>query len=145
MKIVFVTAWYSEGMGYLENCLPKAIAKLGHEVHIITSTAQVYYNQEYYAKAYQKYLGDPIQPVGSFIIDNVHVHRLPFFNIKSKIVLKGLIAKVNSIDPDTITIFEHVSVDTLKLSLLKIFKSYKLYTANHAVLSVYQLQKIGLI
>jgi hypothetical protein len=50
MKIVFVTAWYSEGMGYLENCLPKAIAKLGHEVHIITSTAQVYYNHEYYAK-----------------------------------------------------------------------------------------------
>jgi glycosyltransferase involved in cell wall biosynthesis len=141
MKIVFVTAWYSEGMGYIENCLPRAMAKLGHDVHIITSTAQVYYNHEFYEKAYQKYLGDPIQPVGSFEVDNVHVHRLPFFNIKSKIILKGLILKVNSINPDVVTTFEHVSIDTLKLSFLKIFKKYKLFTSNHAVLSVYPTAK----
>ena len=141
MKIIFVSTWYSEGMGYLENCLPKALAKLGHEVHVITSTAQVYFNHPFYHKAYQKYLGDPIQPEGIRIIDGVNVHRLPFFQLKSKIILRGVIKTVNKINPDVITVLEHVSMDSLKLAIFKVFKGYKLFTANHAVFSVYPIAR----
>ncbi len=137
MKIIFVSTWYSEGMGYLENCLPKALAKLGHEVHVVTSTAQVYFNHSFYHKAYQKHLGDPIQPQGVRLVEGVHVHRLPFFQLKSKIILRGLLKTVHHINPDVITVLEHVSMDALKLALFKIFKGYKLFTANHAVFSVY--------
>ncbi len=139
MKIVFVSTWYSDNMGYIENCLPKSLVKMGHEVHVITSTAQVYFNHPYYEKAYQKYLGDPIQPEGVRIVEGVHIHRLPFFKWKSKIILRGVFSTVNSINPDVITIFEHVSADALKLALFKIFKGYKLFTANHAVFSVYPI------
>ena len=141
MKIVFVSSLYSEGMGYLENCLPKALAKMGHEVHVVTSTAQVYFNHPFYEKAYQKYLGDPIQPVGMRVIERVHIHRLPFSKLKSKIILRGGISTINGINPDVITVLEHVSIDTLKLALLKIFKGYKLFTANHAVFSVYPIAR----
>jgi glycosyltransferase involved in cell wall biosynthesis len=141
MKIVFVSAWYSDNMGYIENCLPKSLAKMGHEVHVITSTAQVYFNHPFYAQTYQKYLGDPIQPAGTRLIDGVTIHRLPFFKLKSKIILRGLVSKVSAINPDVVSLFEHVSVDTLKLALLKIFQNYKLYTANHAVFSVYPIAR----
>jgi len=32
MRIAFVSSYFSEGMGYTENMLPKALALLGHEV-----------------------------------------------------------------------------------------------------------------
>jgi glycosyltransferase involved in cell wall biosynthesis len=141
MKIVFITSWYSHNMGYIENCLPKSLANLGHEVHVITSTAQVYFNHPFYAQTYQKYLGDPIQPAGTCLIDGVHIHRLPFFKLKSKIILRGVVSAVNTINPDVVSLFEHVSVDTLKLALFKIVKQYKLFTANHAVFSVYPIAR----
>lgn len=141
MKIIFVSHWYSENMGYIENCLPRALVKQGHEVYVVTSTAQVYYNHPFYKETYQKHLGDAIQPAGKRIVDGVHIYRLPFMKLKSTIILRGLISTVNDINPDIITVFEHVSVDALKLSALKIFKKYKLFTANHAVLSVYPIAR----
>jgi hypothetical protein len=36
--------------GYIENCLPYTMAKLGHEVYIVTSLAQVYYNEDFSMK-----------------------------------------------------------------------------------------------
>ena len=142
MKIVFISAWYSEKMGYLENCLPLALARLGHEVHVITSTAQVYYNQPYYAQAYQKYLGDPIQPIGAKITEGgVKLHRLPFRKLKSKIILKGLRHEIAAIRPDVVHTLDHVALDTLKLVFIKAFIPFKLFTANHAVMSVYPFAK----
>jgi hypothetical protein len=38
MRIAFITPWYSERMGYLENSLSKAVAGLGHEVHVFSSS-----------------------------------------------------------------------------------------------------------
>lgn len=141
MKIVFVSIWYSENMGYLENCLPQAIARLGHEVHILTSTAQVYFNQPHYDKSYRKYLGDSIQAQGIKTIDGVYIHRLPFTQMKSKIILKGLSKELAYIRPDIVHTLEHVSIDSLKLAFLKLRYGFKLYTANHAVRSVYPIAK----
>ncbi len=141
MTIVFVSAWYSENMGYLENCLPKSLAKLGHQVHVVTSTAQVYFNQPFYAKAYQKYLGDPIQPAGTFQSEGVSIHRLPFSALKSKITLRGLFAKLRAIRPDVVHTFEPAAIDTVRLAVYKLRLGYKLYTANHAVFSVYPVAR----
>jgi glycosyltransferase involved in cell wall biosynthesis len=131
MKIVFVSNWYSENMGYIENCLPKALADLGHEVHLITSTGQVYFNQSYYETSFKKFLGDAIQPEGTKIIDGVKVHRLPYFGVKKRIILKGLTAKIKEIKPDVVHAFEHADINTLRLVFCKLFQSFKLFTANH--------------
>ena len=60
MKIAVITSWFSESMGYSENFFPKALAALGHDVHVISSTAQVYYNSPMYEKTYRKHLGPAI-------------------------------------------------------------------------------------
>jgi len=62
MRIVVVADWFSEKMGYSENCLPKALASLGHEVHLVTTEAQVYYNQPTYRATYEPFIGPPIVP-----------------------------------------------------------------------------------
>jgi glycosyltransferase involved in cell wall biosynthesis len=139
MKIVVISRWYSEKMGYIENCLPRALAELGHEVHVVTSTAQVYFNHPFYEKSYQNYLGDRIQPVGSSDTEGgVRLHRLPFWSAAGHIWLRGLTKKINELQPDIVHTFEHTSPDSVRLALLKKFGTghFKLFTANHAVYSV---------
>jgi glycosyltransferase involved in cell wall biosynthesis len=139
MKIVVITRWYSEKMGYIENCLPRALAELGHEVHVVTSTAQVYFNHPFYEKSYQNYLGDRIQPVGSSDTEGgVRLHRLPFWSAAGHIWLRGLTKKIAELQPDIVHTFEHTSPDSVRLALLKKFGAgqFKLFTANHAVYSV---------
>ncbi len=139
MKIVFVSRWYSEKMGYIENCLPRALAELGHEVHVVTSTAQVYFNHPFYEKSYQNYLGDRIQPVGTSNTEGgVTLHRLPFWAAAGHIWLRGLGRKIKDLQPDIVHTFEHTAPDSVRLALLKKWGSghFKLFTANHAVYSV---------
>ncbi|MBL7815862.1 MAG: glycosyltransferase family 4 protein [Saprospiraceae bacterium] len=133
MKIIFVSSWYSEGMGYLENALPKALAKLGHEVHLITSTAQVYYNQSYWRDAYSAYLGEPIVEEQTYNSNGVTIHRLPFKTIRKRISIIGLTTLIRSIQPDIVHTFMHSDWDTLRIVLTKntMTKSFKLFTANH--------------
>jgi glycosyltransferase involved in cell wall biosynthesis len=139
MKIVFVSRWYSEKMGYIENCLPRALAELGHDVHVVTSTAQVYFNHPFYEKSYQNYLGNRIQPVGTSDTEGgVTLHRLPFWAAAGHIWLRGLGQKLAELQPDIIHTFEHTAPDSVYLALLKKFgkQQFKLFTANHAVYSV---------
>ena len=58
MRIVFVTQFFSKGMGYTENMLPKFLSKLGHEVLVLTSDLQVYGNSLKYKSNYQSFLGE---------------------------------------------------------------------------------------
>ncbi len=129
-------------MGYIENCLPRALAKLGHEVHVVTSQAQVYYNHPFYDSTYGNYLGAPIQPVGTTKVNDVQIHRLPFRTVMGRIVLSKFANTIRQINPDVVHTFDHASIDTFRLCWLKIMGlRFKLFTASHAVLSVFPLAK----
>ncbi len=64
MRIVLISDWFAEKMGYAENCLPKALAALGHEVHLVTSIGQVYFNSPSYSATYEEFLGPAVVPAG---------------------------------------------------------------------------------
>jgi glycosyltransferase involved in cell wall biosynthesis len=80
MKIAIVHYWHSEGMGYSDNLLPKALAKLGHEVHLIVGNAQVYYYEPRYKEVYEPFLGNGIVGCGVKQVDGYTLHRLPFYH-----------------------------------------------------------------
>lgn len=141
MRIVYVTRWFSDAMGYIENCLPQAMASLGHEVHIISSTAQVYYNTPFYDATYREYLGEPILPAGIYPSQNVTLHRLPFIHMRDHMILKGMVQEIRKLKPDIVHVFEHTAIDTYRLALLKLFLPFRFYTGNHAVHSVFPIAK----
>ena len=87
MKIVFVIRWHSNQMGYMNNCLAESFARMGHEVHVITSKYQSYFNIPNYDEVYGKFLGAPIQPLGTEIYKGIHVHRVSSIRIKNRIIL----------------------------------------------------------
>ncbi|MBD3636829.1 MAG: hypothetical protein HUJ25_05750, partial [Crocinitomicaceae bacterium] len=74
MKIAFVCQSFSENMGYITNCLPKFLAKLGHEVHVISPNVQGYFSSPNYKETYEEFLGPAIVPTGSKQINGFALH-----------------------------------------------------------------------
>lgn len=127
-------------MGYIENCLPKAMAKRGHEVHLITSTGKAYFNYPMYEETYEKFFGPPIEKVGTYQLQgNVTHHRLDFLLIHNAFYFKGLKKILDEIKPDVVHMWEVVSPYTIQFFLLKRKYKYVIYTANHLVLSVIKI------
>jgi glycosyltransferase involved in cell wall biosynthesis len=69
-------------MGYSENMLPKAMARLGEEVHLVTSTAQINYNSPNYDKIYRSFLGPKTVEAVVKPIEGFTLHRLPLYETK---------------------------------------------------------------
>ncbi len=139
MRIVLINPYFSEGMGYLENCLSKALASLGHDVFVITSTGQVYFNQSFYNNSYGKFLGKPILEPVRKRIDGYHLIRLPFKFIFGKVVLSGLRGVLKEINPDIVQTFDPFSFLNIQSILFKFGLNYKIFTANHIMKSVFPL------
>ena len=136
MIIVHVTEFFSEGMGYSENCLPKAMAALGHEVHVVVSDLQVYGNLPDYEKTYGRYLGPRSVPCGSKEIDGFWLHRLPHRLMFGYVDIKGLLRKVRQLNPDVVQVHSCVSAVALKSALAKKIIGYQLYSECHQHLSI---------
>ena len=136
LKIVIVSAFYSEGMGYSENCLSKALAKFGHDVHVVTSTYNVYGNESLYDVTYREFLGPRQMPVGTRVVDGYTVHRLDADLISGYVNFKGMNAKVRQLAPDIVHSLEIASLQTFALAALKPFAGFKLFTETHQTMSV---------
>ncbi len=145
MKIVIISCWFSENMGYAENFLPRALAKLGNEVHVVTSTAQVYYNSPNYDKTYKEHLGAAIVSEGTKIIDGFTLHRLPFKEVRKSILnpfgffgihLTGLYDYLTNLKPDVIQVFNIDEFATFEAARYSQQNKIKFFTESHVHASV---------
>lgn len=138
MRIVLATERHSEGMGYCENVWPGLMAARGHEVHIVTSTMQVYGDAPFYHEVYGRFLGPPIVAPGHKVVDGVHVIRLPVFCWWRRFRLtRGGIRAVLKLRPDIVQTFDPRSLQTLLLSAASLRAPFKLFTSEHSAASVY--------
>lgn len=136
MKIIYTTEFFSENMGYSENCLPKAMASLGQEVHVISSDLQVYGNLSNYDDVYGKYLGPRNQTLQSKQIDGFTLHRLPHNLLLGYVNIIGLNHKVKELAPDIVQTISCVSINTMKIATMKFYIKFKLFTECHQHLSI---------
>ena len=148
MKIVVISCWFSENMGYAENFLPRALAKLGNDVHVVTSTAQVYYNSPNYDKTYKEHLGSAIVSEGVKKIDGFTLHRLPFREVKKSLLnpfgffgihLVGLYDYLAKLKPDVIQVFNIDEFATFEAAQYSKNNNIKLFTESHVHASVLQV------
>ncbi len=104
MRVAVVTQWFSEGLGYAENLLPKALANLGLDVHIISGQGQVYASTPLYDAVYRDVLGDPEFAVGSTeTADGIPLHRVPsIYNSPDPHALELALARIQ---PDVVQTF----------------------------------------
>jgi glycosyltransferase involved in cell wall biosynthesis len=136
LRVVVVSGFYSEGMGYSENCLPRSLAALGHDVHLLTSTYNVYGNEPSYDTNYRAFLGPPRVPSGSFAVDGYQVHRMPTTLVSGYLRLQGLAGTIRSLKPDVVHSLEIASLQTISLALAKPRARHKLFCETHQHMSV---------
>ena len=136
MKVVLVSTFYSEGMGYTENCLPRALADRGHEVHVITSALNVYGDGDDYAKTYASFLGPADQGTGSWQVDGYTVHRLQFRTVAGYVSITGMAKQLRALRPDIVHSTAIASLQAYKLAALQPAMGFRFFTENHQHLSV---------
>lgn len=139
MKIVIISDWYSEKMGYSENMLPKALSSLGHEVYLITTNAQVYFNSPCYSQTYEPFLGPGIVDCCMKEIDGYMLHRLPFVRWKMNrlIQIKGLYSRLLEIRPHVVQVLDVSCLSTLQAALISMMFEFKLFGESHIHASVF--------
>lgn len=137
MRIVVVSDWFSEKMGYIENCLPKAMAALGHEVHVVASNSQVYYGTPQYDAVYRDFLGPGLVACGVKELDGYVLHRLPLTTRFGQYRISGLVKALRSIRPDIVQTFTPSTPSTVEAALAGRLVGYKFFTGAHACASVF--------
>lgn len=135
-KVVVVSGFFSEGMGYTENCLPKTLASLGHDVHVVTSNFNVYGNTPEYDKTYRDFLGPADQGARTFTTDGYTVHRLQCSLIRGYVSIHGLGTKLRELAPDVVHCTEIASLQTYKLALMRRSLGFRLFAETHQHMSV---------
>lgn len=145
MKIVIVSDWFAEKMGYAENFLPKALASLGAEVHVVTSNVQPYFHEPFYREIYEPYIGPGIVDCGTKRLDGYTLHRLSQDRWRGRLRIKGLLQRARQINPQIVQTFDTYCPSTYELTLAKPFLGYKLFHESHVHASVFPplLQRPG--
>ena len=137
MRIALLTDWFSEKMGYSDNFLPKALALLGHEVHVVTSNGQVYFNSNFYKESFEPFLGPGIVECGAKELDGYILHRLPYMEWRGKVGIKGFFGKLHSLQPQIVSISEFISLQTYEAAIARPLLGYKLFVECHVHASVF--------
>lgn len=136
MRIAIVSTYYSMGMGYTENCLSRALAARGHEVHLITSSLNVYGNSKDYDRTYAAFLGPADQGRRSFEVDGYAVHRLGFRLLGGYVAVPGMAAALRKLSPQIVHSTALASLQAFQLAALRPLRRFKLFTENHQHYSV---------
>src|SRR5687767_2406871 len=99
-------------MGYAENCMPRAVASLGHDVHVVSANVQPYWDSPSYAQTYQPFLGPPIVPVGESVLDGFRLHRLAHGRVLGRLRIRGLASKLRALRPQVVQTFETAALSS---------------------------------
>lgn len=137
MRIAVVANYYSTSMGYIQNCLPHALSRLGHEVTLVASTLQPYGLSPFYRETYEPFLGPPVVTPGTSVDRGVPVRRLPYFAARGRLGLRGLSKYLRQLHPDVVEVVDHASITALQAAWSKRRVGFKLFTANHVLASVF--------
>jgi glycosyltransferase involved in cell wall biosynthesis len=138
MRVALLTETFSERMGYLESMLPRYLARLGAEVHVIAMDLAPYYWINNFRETY----GSFPEPL---IIGTVEAHEgytlhvLGHKKVGGYMRMMGLRKKLVSIRPHVVQTMAAIGWISLDTALLKSSLGYKLFTGCHTTASVFPL------
>lgn len=133
MKIIIITWHYAKSMGYSENFLPRVLAELGHEVHLVSSDLQPDFPN--YKEAYEPFIGPQKQAVGTEQVDNYTLHRLPHKRTNFGLKITGLHKLLKELNPDIVQCFGIPQMSTYQAALYCFFHRTPLFLEEHTHLS----------
>jgi glycosyltransferase involved in cell wall biosynthesis len=138
MRVVLLSETFTKGMGYLENLLPKYLARLGVEMHVVASDLPCYYRQQDLKKVYKGFI-EPLQPGSVEARDGFTLHILGHRKTFGHMRMTDLHEKLCSIRPDVVQTSTPIGWIALDAARFKATLGYKLFTGSHHHASVFPL------
>jgi glycosyltransferase involved in cell wall biosynthesis len=145
LRIAIVVETFARDMGYLNNTLPKYLARLGHDVHLVTSDLLPYFQLGSAASLYGSEFAERNKPrLGSETIDGFTVHTLPNVRSLGYPRLQGLQAKLDAIAPDVVCAFTAVGWIALDCAIGARRRGYRLVIGSHTGKTAFPSDQQGL-
>jgi glycosyltransferase involved in cell wall biosynthesis len=142
MRVALLAETFDKNMGYSENLLPKHLARLGVEVHVITTDLPPNYHmkKQEFANTYGGFVGgNQSLPGVTETLEGFTLHVLPHRRVLGYMQIVGLINKLRSIRPDVVQATHVIGWTPLQSALAKPFLKYRLFSATHYHASVFPL------
>jgi glycosyltransferase involved in cell wall biosynthesis len=132
-------------MGYIDRFLPCAMAQLGHDVHLVTSDVQPYFNLPEYRETYEPFCGPGIVPAGiTRRADGVTLHRLPHAWRGDRLRIRGLFSALSRLRPDVVQGFELNCLTSYETAAYQPLLGYSLFLESHIHASVFADARVHL-
>jgi len=133
---------FCKDMGYIENLLPKYLARMGAEVHLVTTDLPPYFRQREASEAYKNH-SEQLQPGTVEARDGYTVHVLAHERVLGYMRMVGLREKLRLIQPDIVQTTAAVGWIPLDAALSQPLLGYRLFTGCHMTASVFPLANQG--
>ena len=138
MRVVMLTRSFSKQTGYIENMLPRYLARRGATVHLLTMDLPPYYWLKD-ASSYGTF--DTLSAGTVEAYDGYILHVLAHRRLGGQMQMRGLFAKLRDLNPDVVQCYGATGLVPLELSVYQRILGFKLFTANHTSKSGFLLAK----
>ncbi|MHB9038600.1 MAG: glycosyltransferase family 4 protein [Armatimonadota bacterium] len=140
MKIAILSETFSKNMGYIQNTLPKYMARLGHDVHLITMDLPPYYQLSTYNDIYGGFTGkEHLIPGTVEDYDGYTLHILGHHRCLCYTRMTGQTAKLRELKPDIVQAPGAIGWISIDAALAQPTLGYKLFTGAHTTKSIFPL------
>ncbi len=145
IRVAVLTETFAKGMGYAGSMLPKYLARLGADVHVITMDLSPYHSLAEFQQIYGGITGaDAIKPGTVERYDGYHLHVLGHARVMGYMRMVGLGPVIAELRPDVVQTFAAIGPIPMDAALLRLRFGYKLFTGNHTTASVFPLAQAAL-
>lgn len=148
MRVALILATYSRKMGYLDNLLPKYLARWGVDAHVVTMDLPPYYQTAFHKEVFNNF--KPSEELVPGTIEKLDGYTLHVLGHKEKcgyMRMVGMGKKLSEIKPDVVQTTSAIGWLPLDAMFWKLKLGYKLFTGNHNAASTFPLarQKMSLM
>jgi glycosyltransferase involved in cell wall biosynthesis len=139
MRIALISEIFAPGMGYLENVLPKYLARLGAEVDVVASSLPPDYRQRALPAAHRDHPHHDEARNASATMDGFRLHILGHTTTLGHVRLRGLARKLKELRPDIVQTMTPIGWIALEAGWNQWRLGYRLFSGCHHHASVFPL------
>lgn len=138
MRIVLISEIFAREMGYLENMLPKYLARLGAEVDVLASSLPPNYRQDPEQQTYRESVRG-LMPGSVEALDGFRLHVLGHTKLLGHVRLLGLAQKLRELRPQVVQIMTPIGWIAAESACRRLRFGYRLFSGCHYHASVFAL------
>lgn len=138
IRIAILSEVFCRNMGYLENMLPKYLARLGAEVHVLATDLPPDYRKKSSGSPYAGFLSE-WQPGSQLKMEGFTLHILGHRKTFGHMRMAGLSAKLREISPDIVQVSSPIGWIALDAARFRMSMGYRLFSGCHYHASVFPL------